>query len=377
MNPLDGVPDMSVNGGKSWQMATLLVGSEPRAFQAHLQRLGPLAIQLDIQPGSVVQLPDLDADVFNLIMNWTYTAVPWPRVAYFAENLNATTLPLPPHIPCPDADQFTPYAKPEYTQSQAIDSFCNIAFQEQYQNFSIDELRLHFTEKARISSETQDDATEQASNQSEGASNEQEPKEDAISNHLDIPSSTPDDEATKADKLQIILLKLMIFAENYKWEPLFNAAIDAFRYGEAKLRRSQALTSHIFLAFSHCQAPSQVQAFIGDYALSLGYQNCCMSDYQELISSLPAFLSFILARMDSRIPDGYTEYDDTFATSRHADLNIDPMDRTNITYHIHHGDFTMFCACRMGDRFARPGTYVALPIWCRDKKQEEEVASSS
>jgi hypothetical protein len=336
-----------------------------------------LGNQLDIQPGSEVKLPDVDADVFNLVMNWTYTDVHLPRVEGLAEYYNPET-PQPHHlVPCPVADQFIPYREPVDQQSNTIDSYCNITFQKQYQDFSIEELRLHFMRKARISSKEQDDATGQASDPSEDASNELECKKDVILIHQAIPSPILEDDATKAENLQITLLKLMIFAENYKWEPLFNDAIDAFRSGEATLQRTHALTSHIFLAFSSCQAPSQVQTFIGDYAISLGYRNGCMSNYQDLLSCQPAFFSFMLARMDTEIPDGYTEMEDKFDINNHDGPKPNLMDRAHITYHIHHGAFVMFCPCRTGSHFARRGIYVGLPIWDTAGESEEEAPLSS
>lgn len=190
--------------GTAWQIVTLLVGKERRGFQAHLQSLGPLVAALKLSPGNEVPLPEWDADVFNLIMNWTYN-VTMPRVWNMAKHfVNTDCSALDPDLSRPDADQFIPHEIPEEPTLR----FYNVTAKPAYQKFSVDELRLHFAVpvNARASkkelirqTDNQPDNEVDGNIQHEGQELE---KSDTLS-RSSIPSSIPDEEAVKADRDQI------------------------------------------------------------------------------------------------------------------------------------------------------------------------------
>ncbi|KAI1817707.1 hypothetical protein GGS20DRAFT_582206 [Poronia punctata] len=326
MPAFNNITDMSVNSGKAWQIATVIVGSELEAstFQVHIQRLGPLAQKLGIQPGNEVRLHDEEADVFNLAMNWAYNSS-LPRVRDLDEFLASSEPPPPFPEKRPNVEDFVAWPDPGTT-----DSLYTVVAHPEYSNFSIEELRLHFTQETpeeldpHFTQETpeklplhftpetpvyeapgQEPSPEVET--AEGTQNLtakapsicQSPVETLTPDILSIPSRIPDVEAIRGETLQTALLKLLIFAERWDWEDLFNDAMEAFRYGEEQLGRSYVPTSLIFLAFTKCKAPSQVQNFIGDHAISLGTTNKLMAKYQELVLCAPLFFQFMLARMDA------------------------------------------------------------------------------
>ncbi|KAF2968205.1 hypothetical protein GQX73_g5357 [Xylaria multiplex] len=175
MDPFSDIEDMSTNGGMDWQTATIFVGSERRAFQVHVKRLGPLAAQLRTLSGDI-EKPEWDADVFNLIMNWTYNT-PLPRIQNLAKwfdqkNLShcdlrqADTLLLK-DLSLTAADQFVPYVQRESVTNSIYEQFHTITAQIPYRRFSIEELRLQFSQAAANTQVSQDEATKQPIVQSE------------------------------------------------------------------------------------------------------------------------------------------------------------------------------------------------------------------
>ncbi|KAI1112889.1 hypothetical protein F5Y14DRAFT_240422 [Nemania sp. NC0429] len=338
----DDVEDLSVDGGADWQMVTLLVGKERRGFQAHLKRLGPLAAELKPSPGDKVELPEWDADVFNLVMNWTYnTALPrtGEKAACFP---NSEWSMLPPDLSRPEADQFSPHQVPEDTTLH----FVNVTAKPEYLTFSVEELRLHFDPHVRARQRKQEvgaqadkppDKKEMVVH--EGIQHERpKPESGETSRRSSIASSaTEDEEVVKAEKGQFLLLKLMIFAEDYKWEQLFNDAIDAFSHGESHLRPLHTPTHYIDLAFSHSPPPTAVRRYILDYAIALGSRHNTMSKYQDAILSHPEILATMLSRMDLGAPGA-------FGLRPVGDPN-DPSDQTDPTtdtYHIHDGRYVIY-----------------------------------
>ncbi|KAI1182021.1 hypothetical protein F5B17DRAFT_221152 [Nemania serpens] len=341
MSFFDDIQDMSFDGDTAWQMVTLLVGSERRGFQAHLRRLGPLVAELKLSPGGEVELPEWDADVFNLAMNWMYNTR-LPRIKALATHfIDFSWGRLAPNLSRPVADQFVP---PEIPGENQTSSYClNLSAKPEYQLFSIDELRLHFEfavpDRAIKEGAIAQVIKHQDNEVCENTQHEKKELENGVTpSRSSIPSVIPDDEAVKADRCQTLLLKLMMFAEKYKWEPLFNEAMDAFSYGEAQLRRLYLPASHIDLAFSN-PASSAVRRFVRDYAMALGCKNNSMSMYQEAMLSHPEILSWVLARMDLRTPP--LNIPNAFTTQP---------DPARDTYHIHDGSLVARCRCQSSDR---------------------------
>jgi hypothetical protein len=314
-------------------VVTVFVGPEPEpsTFKIHIQRLGPLATQLSVEPEGEVKLLEEEPETFNLVMNWAYSSR-LPRV----RDLSIYFLPTPALTPIEDkpyAATFTPYPEPEY-KNGLQQHYCTIAALPQYSDFSVEELRLYYTGES-------------------------------ITGTTGIPVVIPYEEATRAETKQTALLKLLIFAEKYKWEALFNDAMEAFRHGEAQLRRQYVPTSQIFLAFTRCNAPSQVQNFVGHHALCLGFGNNLMKKYQKFVISAPAFFSFMLEHMDANIVKASSTAEDNNSNNDngggdgHGDGDNDgadggstnessatgKADRTKMAYHIHDGRFIMDCPC--------------------------------
>lgn len=134
----------------------------------------------------------------------------------------------------------------------------------------------------------------------------------------------------------------MVFAERYKWEQLFNDAMDAFSYGEVQLHRLYLPTPYIDLAFSHSPASPAARRFILNYAMALGHRHNSMSTYQEAILAHPEILSWMLARMDMRTLAGFA-HDTPDGTPNAFTHQTDP---AQDTYHVHNGTFVARCRCR-------------------------------
>ncbi|KAK7750122.1 hypothetical protein SLS62_007990 [Diatrype stigma] len=75
------VPDMSIDDDVRGKIITVIVGSERRRFQVHLQSLGPVLAKLVDESTQTVELPDDDPQAFNLFVSWRYNRdLPLPRV---------------------------------------------------------------------------------------------------------------------------------------------------------------------------------------------------------------------------------------------------------------------------------------------------------
>ncbi len=188
-------------------MVTLFIGSERRAFQVHLQRLGPLVARFEQKPEGEIHMPQWDADVFNLVVNWAYNTS-LPRIG----NLTKWFDPNRPHpdLSLPNTDQFIPFVKSGDTDG-AVDHYATITTQPRYQRFSIEELRLHFAEIQNSG----DEIIRHPSNHSES---EQARSEDGKAeeyhctpSRLTIPCCIPDEEAAKAERGQICESTLAVF----------------------------------------------------------------------------------------------------------------------------------------------------------------------
>ncbi|KAI0538589.1 hypothetical protein GGR58DRAFT_526011 [Xylaria digitata] len=327
MDAFSNIEDMSINGSMDWHIATIFVGSERRAFQVHVKRLGPLAAQLRTLSGDI-EKPDWDADVFNLVMNWTW----------FSQGPGLTA-----------ADKFTPYIERESATSAVYAHFHTITVQAPYRRFSIEELRLQFSQAAANTQASRDEATDQPIVQSENTPGTQTQSVDqesvdcnSTSSCPTIPACIPDTEAVKAEKGQTLLFKLMIFTEKFGWERLFNDAIDAFRYGEEQLGRLYVPASYIDFAFLEPRS-IMVQCFVSRYVVALGYKHSNMSKYKDLILSHPEILSYILRSIDSGIFPGF-DYINNFTRKTFTSPTIPP----HTTYHIHNGKLILACNYKRG-----------------------------
>jgi hypothetical protein len=95
-----------------------------------------------------------------------------------------------------------------------------------------------------------------------------------------------------------VLLKLIIFADVYKWERLFNEAVDAFRYGEIQLRRLFFPEEHVGLLITNPQPSATVQQYIFTYTITLGLKSKSMGKYNHIVASSFKFLDLVLGYLD-------------------------------------------------------------------------------
>ncbi|KAI0458940.1 hypothetical protein F5B21DRAFT_458355 [Xylaria acuta] len=201
------LPDMSTES-ESGQIVTVNVGSKARAFQVHLDKLGPLAKLLDTSsdesPPSI-SLPNENAEAFNVVVNWIYNE-PLPRSAKACEYVD-------------DAKSLVPI-------SASLASSADLAWGND------------------LPAKNKPEITESAAD----------------------PSKLGAVQLKDAHTTQCVLLDLMMMAERYGWEELYNAAIDAFREGEGNLERERPSLLHIEVVYKRTSAGSPVRQFLGDYA---------------------------------------------------------------------------------------------------------------
>ncbi|KAI0538593.1 hypothetical protein GGR58DRAFT_513010 [Xylaria digitata] len=156
-----------------------------------------------------------------------------------------------------------------------------------------------------------------------------------------------------AHATQCLLLDLMMLAERYSWEKLYNAAIDAFREGEANLERERPDLLHIEVVYQRTTAESPIRQFLGDYvyALARSHQNLAWYLQENWFDKIPEFLEDMLKRVDGKGPFQYPfkrgagkdtenskDGDDGRAIEHEA-----PLDLSATTYHIHDGSMVLAC----------------------------------
>ncbi|KAI3325712.1 hypothetical protein HD806DRAFT_533376 [Xylariaceae sp. AK1471] len=278
------VPDMSTDGGKFGKIVTIRVGPNLRPFQVHLARLGPLDKLFDEASGKeVAELPDEDPDVFNLLVNWAYNE-PLPRASQTPEYTNkASSLePDTPNTPSPvDSEQGN--SLPAKRKLEEI-----------------------------------------------------EPQTPTKSRSFNLAH------LKEAHKTQNILLGLMVMAERHGWEKLYNAAIDAFREGEANLDRNRPSLAHIEEVYEKTSSESSIRQFFGDYAYSLGKANRDISWYlqEKFFQKIPDFLEDMLKRVDGKGPFKYPFW---CRNGKEVFTQEAPLELSTTTYHIHDGRLELYC----------------------------------
>ncbi|KAI0903741.1 hypothetical protein F4823DRAFT_617454 [Ustulina deusta] len=156
-----------------------------------------------------------------------------------------------------------------------------------------------------------------------------------------------------AHATQCMLLDIMMLAERHGWEKLYNAAIDAFREGEANLARERPSLLHIEVGYRRTAAGSPIRQFLGDYAYSLARANKNITWYwrENWFRKMPEFLEDMLKRVDG---DGPFQY--PFERRGRKDSNDGetgdckevlpreaPLDLAATTYHIHGGRMELDC----------------------------------
>ncbi|KAI0474211.1 hypothetical protein F4859DRAFT_521933 [Xylaria cf. heliscus] len=288
------LPDMSTEG-EPGRIVTVNVGYQARAFQVHLNKLGPLA-KLLIETSSnklspSILLPNENADAFNVVVNWIYNG-PLPRAAKASSYVDDTKSLVPI---CTNRTAST-------------------------------DLAWGNDLPARSKSEKPESAKQGAP------------------------------QLKDAHTTQCVLLDLMMMAERYGWEELYNAAIDAYREGEANLERERPSLLHIEVVYRRTSAGSPVRQFLGDYAYSLARVNKDLTWYlqEKWFEKLPEFLEDMLKRVDGKGPFEYPfrrRQEGKDKDGEGSDKNYGkgvltreaPLDLSATTYHIHGGRMELDC----------------------------------
>ncbi|KAJ8119061.1 hypothetical protein ONZ43_g3865 [Nemania bipapillata] len=287
---------MSTESGPG-QIITVYVGRTARAFHVHLSKLGPVSNLLDSsKSSSAISLPNENEESFNAIVNWIYNG-PLPRAANISEYvINAKTLESPSEGNTLVAD----FSWGKY-------------------------LSTTISGRGRTSTVT---AT----------------------------AKSGDSLLKEALSTQCMLLDIMMMAERWRWEKLYNAAIDAFRDGERNLRRERPSLLHIKVVYLRTSAGSPLREFLGDYAYSLAKANKNMSFYlkEGWFERLPDFLEDIMRRMDGKGPFTYPlqrrsskdgEFDKEKGKRNNKEILAEeaPLDLAATTYHVHGGHLVLDC----------------------------------
>ncbi|KAI0432417.1 hypothetical protein F5Y09DRAFT_353516 [Xylaria sp. FL1042] len=171
-----------------------------------------------------------------------------------------------------------------------------------------------------------------------------------------------DDHLEDAHATQCMLLDIMMLAERYDWEKLYNAAIDAFREGEANLVRDRPSMQHIEVVYRRTTAGSPIRQFLGDYAYSLARANKDITWYwhENWFRKIPEFLEDMLKRVDGNGPFQYPferragkdsedggDSKDGQGSGKGNSENIltqeAPLELSATTYHIHGGRMELDC----------------------------------
>lgn len=165
--------------------------------------------------------------------------------------------------------------------------------------------------------------------------------------------ATPSDDILEnAHATQCMLLDLMMFAERHDWELLYNAAVDAFRAGEANLARDRPSLLHIEIAYGRTPVGSPIRELLSDYAWTLARANKDITWYwtEGLFRKIPDFLEDMLKRVDGNGPFQYPSehrrveegVDEEYCERRYLAEEA-PLDLAKTTYHLHGGRLQLDC----------------------------------
>jgi RNAse (barnase) inhibitor barstar len=356
--------------GRSYadDMITLRVGPEATPFKVHMSMLTRASkvfhamFKQQFQGATTREatLDDDDANAWGLIMDWLYTeSLPEFDPLYLksqatkrqrASGKQACSIGLP--LP-------SRFGKPAYT----FDSECfvngvrmipvststtgprrcdiqHICAQEPYTNFSIDELRLleryrSFPEEAgsyasyvnrgfqplgtatdneqQPETEEQEECGRQLMDTTLDDEEDYERHLQAMLDHLvtneQIPMPIPFPSFIEAEFLQLTLLNVLLIADKYCWDDLFNDAMDVYRKGEERLARPHPVLRHIELAYRHCPSSSPLVTLLADTAFYQGQANQSSSEMAEFGLVCKEFWEDVMARQEGKISvPGFNRY---------------------------------------------------------------------
>ncbi|KAI1435854.1 hypothetical protein GGR50DRAFT_702392 [Xylaria sp. CBS 124048] len=310
-------------------------------FNVHESRLGPLYYHLqrthpNHRPEDMISEVTWEVETFNLAMAWSH-GMPVPRVEDLSRYFDPKEYPVL-SLDIPNKKAFVPEAvKLAMDANMLLPQ--GIAGLGDYAHLSAEEMRLYATENPQH-------LTANAGSQKDVARRIKERNKlftelNNASNRSSIPFQVPTGEAKLADRQQIELLKLMIFAEKYKWDSLFNDAADAFFAGEGSLRRLFLPDPYFELVLAE-KAVRLTTFFMVDHALTLAFKSKRLYEYADIMLYNPDFASFMVSRMDAIIPVGV--YGDYRMFWEDTPAGICDVVRA---YHAHDGMYCVNCRCRI------------------------------
>ncbi|KAI0388616.1 hypothetical protein F5Y17DRAFT_463545 [Xylariaceae sp. FL0594] len=142
-----------------------------------------------------------------------------------------------------------------------------------------------------------------------------------------------------ANPTQTRLLRVMLFAEDFEWEALYNDAIDAYRWGEVELDIWSPHREHIEMAYEH--SFWWVRTFMAEYIYGMGKKNGDLSEYaSDDFYRIPNFIADVLDRVDGKCLFIYP----TPANGGRGVLEKDePLNLHKASYHVHNGQDMVSC----------------------------------
>ncbi|KAI0388271.1 hypothetical protein F5Y17DRAFT_453446 [Xylariaceae sp. FL0594] len=330
------VPDMSTSGGKSGIIVTVVVGPQKRSFQVHLSKLGPLDKLFETDDGTKfqVELPDEDREVFNLLVNWTYNG----NLPQVAGNLQPSETLAGSILFEDDAESYlTP------PSSKRLRNQCRSSSKATSRDTSIVSSKRKREEVEpttpgipldRLFDYSSEEMGRDASTVSSKRKGDEVEPTTPVKRRFDLGL------LSRQQKTQRLLLKLMMFAEQYSWERLFHAAIDAFRAGEKAFNIDYPILAHIKDFYQNTLPGSAIRVFFADYAFDAGKSNHRFVWYrkQGWFDEFPPLLDDILERLDGNGPFKYPCWGpDNLVIKKESPMDL------HVPYHIHDGKLALFC----------------------------------
>ncbi|KAK6842923.1 hypothetical protein PG995_001939 [Apiospora arundinis] len=299
---IQDILDMSNGPDNLLHSFIVYVGPQRRKFMLLGQLLNLKRIDLDHLIGSPgtstdeIWLEKVDPEAFNLFAQWLY-GIGLPRVQKTwlqTKQLDINDgifqeIPSPEHLAGSGAlasDLMYP------KEGGYMQKFTNIVSHPSYIKFSPEEIRL--ADMIRMS-----DAL--INTEQRGAVTKQ--KDAAVSPAVVLEAGALEAEAN-SERIQTILLKLVLLAEKARWHQCFNDALSNYRHGERQLSRVSPQPDHIDMAYSSIRHDSKEPAsdfsptlhFMADYAYFKGVEHRQLTAYQPLFSKYPRFLRDIQLR---------------------------------------------------------------------------------
>jgi hypothetical protein len=142
----------------------------------------------------------------------------------------------------------------------------------------------------------------------------------------------------RGEYLQYLLVRVLSIAERYRWESLFNDAVDAYREGERHMNRDTPLTRHVEIIFDNGFLPqTPLHHFMADYAFYCSRHGQDRHGWVKSGLQREHFLNAVVERHEGRVAvPGFDPNTQTWDEGR------SPLAQNGPTYHIHDGQHWCF-----------------------------------